>query len=70
MKVVLDTNIWVSAIIWGGLPDQILLLREQNKLTIAMSPELLDELECTFNPHSAPQTVTKGNYGDKKSKLA
>jgi putative PIN family toxin of toxin-antitoxin system len=49
MKVVLDTNIWVSAIIWGGLPDQILLLREQNKLTIAMSPELLDELECTFN---------------------
>lgn len=49
MKVVLDTNIWVSAIIWGGLPDQILLLREQNKLTIAMSQQLLDELECTFN---------------------
>lgn len=48
MKVVLDTNIWVSAIIWGGLSDQILLLREQNKLTIAMSPELLDELEQTF----------------------
>jgi putative PIN family toxin of toxin-antitoxin system len=49
MKVVLDTNIWVSAIIWGGLPDQILLLREQDKLTIAMSQQLLDELECTFN---------------------
>jgi putative PIN family toxin of toxin-antitoxin system len=49
MKVVLDTNIWVSAIIWGGLPDQILLLREQQKLTIAMSQELLDELESTFS---------------------
>jgi len=49
MKVVLDTNIWVSAIIWGGLPDQILLLHEQDKLTIAMSQKLLDELECTFN---------------------
>jgi putative PIN family toxin of toxin-antitoxin system len=49
MKVVLDTNIWVSAIIWGGIPDQILLLREQQKLTIAMSQELLDELESTFN---------------------
>ena len=49
MKVVLDTNIWVSAIIWGGIPDQILLLREQQKITIAMSQELLDELESTFN---------------------
>ncbi|MBS3030242.1 MAG: putative toxin-antitoxin system toxin component, PIN family [Dolichospermum sp. DET50] len=49
MKVVLDTNIWVSAIIWGGIPDQILLLREQQKLTIVMSQELLDELESTFN---------------------
>jgi putative PIN family toxin of toxin-antitoxin system len=49
MKVVLDTNIWVSAIIWGCLPDQILLLHEQDKLTIAMSQKLLDELECTFN---------------------
>jgi putative PIN family toxin of toxin-antitoxin system len=48
MKVVLDTNIWVSAIIWGGLPDQILLLHEQDKLTIAMSQKLLDELECTL----------------------
>ncbi|MBD2571294.1 putative toxin-antitoxin system toxin component, PIN family [Anabaena lutea] len=49
MKVVLDTNIWISAIIWGGIPDQILLLREQEKLTIAMSQQLLDELESTFN---------------------
>ena len=49
MKVVLDTNIWVSAIIWGGIPDQILLLREQQRITIAMSQELLDELESTFN---------------------
>jgi hypothetical protein len=49
MKVVLDTNIWVSAIIWGGIPDQILLLREQQKITIAMSQELLNELESTFN---------------------
>jgi hypothetical protein len=23
-----------------------------------------------YNPHSAPQTVPEGNYGDKKSKLA
>jgi putative PIN family toxin of toxin-antitoxin system len=57
MKVVLDTNIWVSAIIWGGLPDQILLLREQNKLTIAMSPELLDELDPHFSQTMRSQSI-------------
>lgn len=49
MKAVLDTNIWVSAVIWGGVPDQILLLRERQLLTIAMSQQLLNEIEATFN---------------------
>lgn len=49
MKVVLDTNIWVSAVIWGGVPDEIVQLAEQGRITIAMSQELLDELERTFN---------------------
>jgi putative PIN family toxin of toxin-antitoxin system len=49
VKVVLDTNIWVSAVIWGGVPDQILLLRERQLLTIAMSQQLLNEIEATFN---------------------
>lgn len=49
MKVVLDTNIWVSAVIWGGVPDEIVQFAEQGRITIAMSQELLDELEGTFN---------------------
>ena len=49
MKAVLDTNIWVSAVIWGGVRDQILLLRERQLLTIAMSQQLLNEIEATFN---------------------
>ncbi len=49
MKVVLDTNIWVSAVIWGGVPDEIVQLAEEGRITIAMSQELLDELESTFN---------------------
>jgi len=49
VKAVLDTNIWVSAVIWGGVPDQILLLRERQLLTIAMSQQLLNEIEATFN---------------------
>lgn len=49
MKVVLDTNIWVSAIIWGGIPEKITDLQQNQLITIAMSEELLRELENTFN---------------------
>ena len=49
MIVVLDTNIWVSAIIWGGIPDEIISLQEQRKIEIASSRKLLSELENTFN---------------------
>jgi uncharacterized protein len=49
MRIVLDTNIWVSAIIWGGIPDQIVLLQQRRLVTIGMSEELLNELETTFN---------------------
>jgi putative PIN family toxin of toxin-antitoxin system len=48
MIVVLDTNIWVSAIIWGGIPDEIISLQEQRKIEIASSRKLLSELENTF----------------------
>ncbi|MGI0481890.1 putative toxin-antitoxin system toxin component, PIN family [Geminocystis sp. CENA526] len=49
MKVVLDTNIWVSAIIWGGIPEKIIDLQQNQLITIAMSEELLRELENTLN---------------------
>jgi uncharacterized protein len=49
MIVVLDTNVWVSAIIWGGIPDEILSLHEMGKIEIASSQKLLNELETTFN---------------------
>ncbi len=35
MIVVLDTNIWVSAIIWGGIPDQIVSLKQLGQIEIA-----------------------------------
>lgn len=49
MRVVLDTNIWVSAIIWGGNPEKIVDLQQHKLITIAMSEELLKELKTTFN---------------------
>ena len=38
MKVVLDVNVWVSALLWGGLPIKILSLSQQNKLSFNILP--------------------------------
>lgn len=49
MKVVLDTNIWVSAVIWGGIPEKIVLLQERQLISLAMSEILLNEIITTLN---------------------
>lgn len=43
MKVVLDTNVLMSAIFFGGPPGKILSAWRRNQLTLVMSPEIVDE---------------------------
>jgi putative PIN family toxin of toxin-antitoxin system len=43
-KVVLDTNVWVSAILWGGLPAKILSSAEEKSIEIILSEEILREI--------------------------
>ena len=56
-KVVLDTNIYISAILFGGKPKQIIDLARNNKLHIIISPYIIWEIKkilgSKFNiPHS------------------
>lgn len=44
MRVVLDTNVFVSAIFWEGPPHEILKLAEEGKVKLAASQETLEEL--------------------------
>jgi putative PIN family toxin of toxin-antitoxin system len=44
MRVVLDTNIWVSGLLWRGLPWRLLHLAELGQVDPCMAPEMLDEL--------------------------
>lgn len=44
MRVVLDTNIVVSAMIWGGLLRRLLDLARDEQVTLFTSSALLDEL--------------------------
>ena len=44
-RVVADTNIYISAVTFGGLPGSVLDLGLLRAFTLVISPPLLDELE-------------------------
>jgi putative PIN family toxin of toxin-antitoxin system len=43
-KVVLDTNVWISAFLWGGKPAEIIKAAEQNRVVIFVSEEIVAEI--------------------------
>ena len=45
VKVVLDTNVFISSIFWRGNPHKIVELAIDNKIEICISSEILVELE-------------------------
>lgn len=48
-KIILDTNVLVSAMLFGGKPEQILHLVIEEKILAVTSPILLSELEEVFS---------------------
>lgn len=44
MKIVLDTNVFVSALLWYGAPNDLLRLIEEGIFTPCVTPALLEEL--------------------------
>jgi uncharacterized protein len=43
VKVVIDTNIFISGIFWSGTPHEVLNLWIQNKFKVIFTLEMLDE---------------------------
>jgi putative PIN family toxin of toxin-antitoxin system len=58
MQAVLDTNIVVSALIWGGTPFKLLEMATEGHLTLYTSPTLITELrEVLTRDHLARRLV-------------
>jgi len=61
MRVVLDTNVVVSALIWGGPPFRLLQAACEAALVLHTSPELLAELRDVLGrPHLASRLTRQG----------
>ena len=48
MRVVIDTNIWISGLLWRGLPWQLLRLAETGQIELCLTPMVLAELAETL----------------------
>jgi len=43
IRIVLDTNVFMSGIFWSGPPSKVLDAWQQNKISLVCSPEIIDE---------------------------
>ena len=62
MNVILDVNVWISALLWGGIPAQILRLAYQRKIIIFISDEIILELETTLRRDKFKERIEKRGY--------
>ena len=47
MRVILDTNVILSSIFFGGIPGRILEAYRDGQIALVLSPEILDEYRAT-----------------------
>ncbi|NJL38137.1 MAG: putative toxin-antitoxin system toxin component, PIN family [Leptolyngbyaceae cyanobacterium SM1_4_3] len=62
MRVVLDVNVWISGLLWGGTPGQVLRLVQTQQITIFASEELFLELETTLQRSKFQQQLQKRGH--------
>jgi hypothetical protein len=66
MILVLDTNVVVSALIWGGNPGRLIRLATDGEFDLATSPALLAELrEVLARPHLASRLESQRSSVDQ-----
>lgn len=44
MRIVIDTNIWISGLLWKGHPWELLRLAEEGEIELCLAPAMIEEL--------------------------
>jgi len=61
VRLVLDTNIALSGLLWGGAPQRLIEAAEQQRITLVSSTPLLAELQGVLaRPKFAAQLAKRG----------
>jgi putative PIN family toxin of toxin-antitoxin system len=59
LKAVLDTNVWISAMLWGGLPAEIMKAAEGGRVTLLLSEGAVEEMSRVLS-HDRLRKVYEG----------
>jgi putative PIN family toxin of toxin-antitoxin system len=59
MRVVIDTNVLISAIFWGGKPKRLLNAVRRREMIFLVSESLLEELEEVLTAEDKPFNLEK-----------
>lgn len=62
MRVILDVNVWISALLWGGVPGRTLRLARNQQIIVFSSEFLLLELEITLKRDKFQQRLQQRGY--------
>lgn len=57
IKVVVDTNVMVSALLWRGKPHELIKLAEEKRITLYATVETLTELEEVLQREKLKQRI-------------
>lgn len=61
MRVVLDTNVIVSALLWGGPPRAILRAARDGRVELVTCPAFLDELQDVLSRPKFAERLSRAN---------
>jgi putative PIN family toxin of toxin-antitoxin system len=56
MRIVIDTNVIVSAFLWGGFAEQVIVALRDGRVTGLLTPALLNELIDVLSRKKSSQT--------------
>lgn len=59
MQIVVDTNVWISGLLWQGAPGRLLRLAEQGNMEIWASSAIISELERVLRYHRIQRQIQK-----------
>jgi len=62
MKVVLDTNIIISALFWNGKERRILTMCREKELEMAITMEILEEVDCVLDRKFSVPKDKRGEF--------
>lgn len=62
MRIVIDSNVWISAFLWGGQPYHVIEDARSTGWEILTTPAILDEIEAALTRNKFKPVLAKGGW--------